>query len=92
MLGDLPGGDEIRARWRSHYQCLLKGVPQEQVKQDILDGKSITLCYPEYRVYSSAIVTGNIPYVAQGTYLKSPITNKIFVVINNYGQIIEDPC
>ena len=35
---------------------------------------------------------GNIPYVPQGTYLKSPITNKIFVVINNYGQIIEDPC
>ena len=45
----------------------------------------------------STVVTGigtvgNIPYVAQGTYLKSPITNKIFVVINNYGQIIEDPC
>ena len=53
--------DWIFTTWRSHYQCLLKGVPQEQVKQDILDGKSITLCYPEYNVYSSAIVTGNIP-------------------------------
>jgi len=53
--------DWIFTTWRSHYQCLLKGVPQEQVKQDILKGKSITLCYPEYNVYSSAIVTGNIP-------------------------------
>ena len=60
--------DWIFTTWRSHYQCLLKGVPQEQVKQDILDGKSITLCYPEYNVYSSAIVTGNIP-IATGTAL-----------------------
>ena len=60
--------DWIFATWRSHYQCLLKGVPQEQIKQDILDGKSITLCYPEYNVYSSAIVTGNIP-IATGVAL-----------------------
>ena len=60
--------DWIFCTWRSHYQCLLKGVPPEQVKQDILDGKSITLCYPEYNIYSSAIVTGNIP-IATGTAL-----------------------
>jgi len=60
--------DWIFTTWRSHYQCLLKGVPQEQVKQDILKGKSITLCYPEYNVYSSAIVTGNIP-IATGVAL-----------------------
>ena len=60
--------DWIFCTWRSHYQCLLKGVPQEQVKQDILNGKSITLCYPEYNIYSSAIVTGNIP-IATGTAL-----------------------
>ena len=60
--------DWVFCSWRSHYQCLLKGVPQEQLKQDILDGKSITLCYPEYNVYSSAIVTGNIP-IATGTAL-----------------------
>lgn len=60
--------DWIFCTWRSHYQCLLKGVPPEQVKQDILDGKSITLCYPEYNIYSSAIVTGNIP-IATGVAL-----------------------
>ena len=36
--------DWVFCTWRSHYQCLLKGVPQEQIKKDILDGKSITLC------------------------------------------------
>lgn len=60
--------DWVFCTWRSHYQCLLKGVPQEQLKEDILQGKSITLCYPEYNIYSSAIVTGNIP-IATGTAL-----------------------
>ena len=53
--------DWVFCSWRSHYQCLLKGVPKEILKKDILEGKSITLCYPEYKIYSSAIVTGNIP-------------------------------
>ena len=60
--------DWVFCTWRSHYQCLLKGVPPEKIKQDILDGKSITLCYPDYKVYSSAIVTGNIP-IATGAAL-----------------------
>jgi len=67
--------DWIFCTWRSHYQCLLKGVPQEQLKQDILDGKSITLCYPEYNIYSSAIVTGSIP-IATGTALDIKRKNK----------------
>jgi pyruvate dehydrogenase E1 component alpha subunit len=60
--------DWVFCSWRSHYQCLLKGVSQEQLKKDILAGKSITLCYPEYNIYSSAIVTGNIP-IATGAAL-----------------------
>lgn len=60
--------DWVFCTWRSHYQCLLKGVPKEQIKQDILAGKSITLCYPEYKIYSSAIVTGNVP-IATGVAL-----------------------
>jgi pyruvate dehydrogenase E1 component alpha subunit len=28
--------DWVFCTWRSHYQCLLKGVPPEQIKQDIL--------------------------------------------------------
>ena len=53
--------DWVFCTWRSHYQCLLKGVPPTKLKEDILEGKSITLCYPEQKVYSSAIVTGSIP-------------------------------
>lgn len=53
--------DWVFCTWRSHYQCLLKGVSPERLRSDILKGKSITLCYPEYKIYSSAIVTGSIP-------------------------------
>lgn len=53
--------DWVLCTWRSHYQCLLKGVPPDEVKRSIMDGKSISLCFPEYRVFSSAIVTGILP-------------------------------
>lgn len=53
--------DWVFCSWRSHYQCLLKGVPPDVLEKDILEGKSISLCYPEYNIYSSAIVGGNIP-------------------------------
>jgi len=53
--------DWVMCSWRSHYQCLLKGVPPEQVKREILAGRSISLCFPEYRIVSSAIVGGIVP-------------------------------
>lgn len=53
--------DWVLCSWRSHYQCLLKGVPPERLKADILAGRSISLCYQQYRIMSSAIVTGVLP-------------------------------
>jgi pyruvate dehydrogenase E1 component alpha subunit len=53
--------DWIFCSWRSHYQCLLKGVPKAELMAEILAGRSISLCFPEYRIYSSAIVGGIVP-------------------------------
>lgn len=53
--------DWVFCSWRSHYQCLLKGVPKELVREEILAGRSISLCFPEQRIYSSAIVGGVLP-------------------------------
>jgi TPP-dependent pyruvate/acetoin dehydrogenase alpha subunit len=47
--------------WRTHYMCLCKGIPKEQLKKDILAGRSISLCYKDYNIVSSAIVGGIIP-------------------------------
>ncbi len=53
--------DWVFCSWRSHYQCLLKGVPKALVREEILAGRSISLCFPEHRIYSSAIVGGVLP-------------------------------
>lgn len=53
--------DWVFCSWRSHYQCLLKGVPQDLVRAEILAGRSISLCFPGHRIYSSAIVGGVLP-------------------------------
>ncbi len=61
IFQDVREQDWILTTWRSHYHSLLKGVPPERLREDILAGRSITLCYPEYRVISSAIVGGVLP-------------------------------
>ena len=53
--------DWVLCSWRSHYQCLLKGVPKEELKAKIMTGYSIALSFPEYRVLSSAIIGGVLP-------------------------------
>ena len=53
--------DWILGSWRSHYQCLLKGVPKEELREAILAGRSISLCFKEYRILCSGIVTGALP-------------------------------
>ncbi len=57
--------DHILGHWDSHELCLLKGVPPDVLKQAILDGRSIALCFPEYRIYCSGIV-GSLMGVATG--------------------------
>ncbi len=66
--------DWITCSWRSHYQCLLKGVPQEILYESILKGNSISLCFPDYNIYSSAIVGGHIS-IAVGIALSLKLEN-----------------
>tara|TARA_B100000029_G_C17238632_1_gene838178 strand:- start:4 stop:603 length:600 start_codon:yes stop_codon:yes gene_type:complete len=60
--------DWVFCSWRSHYQCLLKGVPENKIKKEILACRSISLCFPKYKIYSSAMVGGSLP-IAVGTAL-----------------------
>ena len=53
--------DWVLGSWRSHYQCLLKGVPKDKLMEAILKGRSISLCFKEQRVLCSGIVTGVLP-------------------------------
>lgn len=61
IFKDVQDDDWVMCSWRSHYQCLLKGVPPEKLKEEIVAGRSISLCFPEQRIVSSAIVGGILP-------------------------------
>ena len=77
--------DWVFCSWRSHYQCLLKGVPPQELKKEIIDGKSISLCFLKQKIYSSAIVGGILPIaVGMALSLKRKKTkNKVYCFIGD---------
>src|SRR3990172_5686652 len=52
--------DWVFCSWRSHYQCLLKGVPKALVREEILAGRSISLFFSGDPLFSSSIVGGGV--------------------------------
>tara|TARA_B110000444_G_scaffold177814_1_gene166445 strand:+ start:334 stop:933 length:600 start_codon:yes stop_codon:yes gene_type:complete len=77
--------DWVLCSWRSHYQCLLKGVPPRDVKNEIINGKSISLCFLDYKIYSSAIVGGSLP-IAVGLAIslkRQKSKNKVYCFIGD---------
>lgn len=52
--------DWVFSTWRSHYHALLKGIDQNWLEDEILKGKSITICNIDEKFYSSAIVGGGL--------------------------------
>ena len=61
LFKEVKDEDWIFCSWRSHYQCLLKGVSPEDLESEIVAGRSIALSFPTHNIYSSAIVGGQIP-------------------------------
>ena len=73
--------DYIFAYWDSHEICLLKGVLSEEVEAAILDGRSISLCFPKHRVICSGIA-GSLMGVAVGlawAFKKQKSRNRVFL-------------
>jgi len=67
--------DWVFSTWRSHYHALLKPINPQWIEEEILKGKSITLCNMEKKFYSSAIVASTIP-IALGVALSIKKDNK----------------
>jgi pyruvate dehydrogenase E1 component alpha subunit len=85
IFSKIKKNDWIFCSWRSHYQCLLKGVPEKEIKKEIFNGKSISLCFPKYNIYSSAIVGGIIP-IALGAALAikiKKIKSKVYCFVGD---------
>ena len=77
--------DWVFSTWRSHYHALLKEVPTDWIEEEILKGKSITLCNIDEKFYSSAIVGGTLSIalgVAMGIKQKGN-DEKVFVFVGD---------
>ncbi len=61
IFEDIRSDDYVLVGWRSHYHCLLKGVPPDELRAAIHAGRSIALCFPKQHVLCSAIVGGICP-------------------------------
>ena len=82
--------DYVFSSWASHLEALLKGVPQDLVKQQILQGNSITLCFPEYNFYTSAIVGGICPIAVEtalGIKKKGMTEQKVWCFIGDMAYM-----
>ena len=81
VFKNIKKNDWVFCSWRSHYQCLLKGVPPQELKEEIIAGRSISLCFPKYKIFSSAMVGGALP-IAVGTAMsiefKKEKSSKVF--------------
>ena len=75
IFKDINQDDWVFCSWRSHYQCLLKGVPENELFEKICKGLSISLCFPNQKIFSSGIVGGSVS-IAIGTALSIKLSGK----------------
>lgn len=61
IFRDVDRGDWVFATYRGHFHALLHGISRDRVMAEILAGRSMNLCFPEHRFYTSAIVGGMLP-------------------------------
>jgi len=77
--------DWVFSTWRSHYHAVLKGISPVWIEEEILKGKSITLCNIDEKFYASAIVGATLS-IALGTALsikKSGGDDKVWVFVGD---------
>lgn len=77
--------DWVFSTWRSHYHALLKDINPDWIEQEILNGKSITICNTDEKFYSSAIVGGTLSIalgVAKGLQLTNS-TEKVWCFVGD---------
>lgn len=87
IFKDINHEDYVFSTWASHLHALLKGVPQERIVSEILQGRSISLNFPDYNFYSSAIVGGTPPIATGIAYAlkQQQKTSRVYCFIGDMG-------
>ena len=61
IFKDVAPEDWVLSTWRGTFHALLKGIPPEEVKRQILAGRSMFISSPQHRFLSSAIMGAMLP-------------------------------
>lgn len=88
IFEDINEDDWCCGSWRFHMESLLKGVSPDELKKVILDGRSISLCFKEQKIITSAIVGGIIP-IALGLAMdikRKKGTNKVWLFVGDMSS------
>lgn len=78
-------GDYVISNHRSHYHALLHGIPPEDLKQKILDGRSMFVYDRKRKFFCSAII-GGTPAIAAGiawALKRKGSTNRVWCFIGD---------
>ena len=68
IFKDIKEGDYVISNHRNHYHALLAGIPPEELKQKIIDGRSMFIYDRKRNFFTSAII-GGTPAIAAGIAL-----------------------
>lgn len=85
IFKDVRPQDWVFSTWRSHYHALLKGIPEDELFQMILDGRSMYLNSRKHKFVCSSIVGGILP-IACGVALANKrlgLDERVFVFIGD---------
>src|SRR3989338_8433116 len=66
--------DWVFSSYRNHYHALLKGIPQEWLEKEIVEGRSMHIMSKEHKFFTSSIVSGHLP-IALGVALALKLKN-----------------
>tara|TARA_R110001592_G_scaffold305906_1_gene578719 strand:+ start:1637 stop:2833 length:1197 start_codon:yes stop_codon:yes gene_type:complete len=65
IFKDIKPGDYVLSNHRNHYHAILHGIPQDTVRDRILNGRSMFIFDRERNFFTSAII-GGLPAIAAG--------------------------
>jgi len=68
IFEEIKKDDWVFSSYRGHYHALMKGIPQEWLKKEIMEGRSMYIMSDKYKFFSSSIVPGHLP-IALGVAL-----------------------
>jgi pyruvate dehydrogenase E1 component alpha subunit len=68
IFKDIKDGDYVISNHRNHYHALLAGIPAEELRQKIVDGRSMFIYDRKRNFFTSAII-GGTPAIAAGIAL-----------------------